>query len=214
MLLLAAAAGCSPQPAAHPARSPDVAASAIARVPAPRSTPSILPVTTPLLRSADGAAGPRAPVEANGHGSPPVRIRIPAIGVDSSITRLGLAPDGTIEVPNDARQAGWYTRGPAPGDAGPAVILGHLDSTIGPAVFAQLSRLRSGDQVLVGRADETEVRFIVERVATFSVDSFPTETVYGAVPDPVLRLITCGGTFNRSQGRYLSNVVVFAVEAA
>src|SRR5262245_23123276 len=123
MSLLAAAAGCSPQPAAQPAPSRDAASSAIARVPAPRSTPSILPVTTPLLRSADGAAGRPAPVAVTGHRSPPVRIRIPAIGVDSSITRLGLAPDGTIEVPNDARLAGWYTRGPAPGDAGPAVIL-------------------------------------------------------------------------------------------
>jgi len=172
-----------------------------------------MPVTTPIVRAIDGASGPGAAAAALGQSAPPVHIRIPSIGVDASITDLGLAPDGTIEVPADPRQAGWYKLGSVPGDAGPAVILGHLDSTTGPAVFARLAGLRVGDQVLVARADGSQVRFQVDRVATFAVNSFPTEAVYGATPEPVLRLITCSGTFSRAQGRYLSNVVVFATEA-
>lgn len=172
-----------------------------------------MPVTTPIVRSIDNASGPQAAPPALGQGALPVRILIPSIGVDASITNLGLASDGTIQVPSDPSQAGWYRLGPAPGDAGPAVILGHLDSTTGPAVFARLAGLRVGDQVLVTRADGSQVRFHVDRLATFAVSSFPTEAVYGATPDPVLRLITCSGTFNRALGRYLSNVVVFATEA-
>jgi sortase (surface protein transpeptidase) len=126
---------------------------------------------------------------------------------------LGLAGDGTVQVPRDSRDAGWYDLGPTPGDVGPAVVLGHLDWYNGPAVFARLATLRAGDQVFVDRADGSQARFLVDRLATFSVDSFPTEQVYGATPDPTLRLITCGGTFSRSQNRYLSNVVVFASEA-
>jgi len=171
-----------------------------------------MPVTTPIVRSVDGAAGAGAVGAALGPRALPVRIRIPSIGVDAGITGLGLAPDGTIEVPADPRQAGWYKLGSVPGDAGPAVILGHLDSNTGPAVFARLAGLAVGDQVLVARADGSQVRFQVDRVATFAVSSFPTEAVYGATPDPVLRLITCGGAFSRAQGRYLSNVVVFATE--
>ena len=208
---LALLAGCTPASSGAGTSSPAATAGTFIRVPAPRPTPSIMPVTTPIVRAIDGASGPGA--AALGQSAPPVHIRIPSIGVDASITDLGLAPDGTIEVPADARQAGWYKLGSVPGDAGPAVILGHLDSTTGPAVFARLAGLRVGDQVLVARADGSQVRFQVDRVATFAVNSFPTEAVYGATPEPVLRLITCSGTFSRAQGRYLSNVVVFATEA-
>ena len=210
---LALLAGCTPASLGAAARAPEATANTLIRVPAPRATPSIMPVTTPIVRSIDGAIGPEATAPALGRSALPVRIHIPSIGVDASVTNLGLESDGTIQVPSDPRQAGWYRLGPVPGDAGPAVILGHLDSTTGPAVFARLAGLRVGDQVLVARADGSQVRFQVDRVATFSVSSFPTEAVYGATPDPVLRLITCSGTFNRAQGRYLSNVVVFATEA-
>lgn len=210
---LALLAGCTPASLGAAARSPAATANTPIRVPAPRAAPSIMPVTTPIVRSIDGATGPEAAAPALGRSALPVRIRIPSIAVDASVTNLGLESDGTIQVPSDPRQAGWYRLGPVPGDAGPAVILGHLDSTTGPAVFARLAGLRVGDQVLVARADGSQVRFQVDRVATFAVSSFPTEAVYGATPDPVLRLITCSGTFNRAQGRYLSNVVVFATEA-
>jgi sortase (surface protein transpeptidase) len=169
-----------------------------------------MPVTTPVLRPLDPGAGPPAPGPAAGGGVPPVRIRIPGIGIDSTLARLGLNADGTVEVPPDFRQAGWYTKGPSPGDLGPAVILGHLDSATGPAVFARLSSLRSGDQVLITREDGSQLRFVVDRVLSVSVDAFPTDQVYGVTPDPALRLITCGGTYSLARGRYLSNVVAFA----
>ena len=169
-----------------------------------------MPVATPVLHPLDAAVGPPAPGPADGAGVPPVRIRIPRIGVDSTLARLGLNPDGTVQVPPDFHQAGWYTKGPAPGDLGPAVILGHLDSATGPAVFARLSSLRAGDEVLITREDGSQLRFVVERVLSFPVDTFPTDQVYGVTPDPALRLITCGGTYSLARGRYLSNVVAFA----
>jgi len=210
-LALSALAGCVAANTSAGPKAPVATANALTHVPAPRATPSVMPVTTPI--PVDGGSG--SPPVAGARQSPlPVHIRIPAIGVDAAVTDLGLASDGTIQVPSDPGQAGWYRLGPVPGDAGPAVVIGHLDSTSGPAVFARLAALRAGDQVLVGRADGSQVKFRVDHLATFAVSSFPTEAVYGATPDPVLRLITCGGTFNRAQGRYLSNVVVFATEAA
>src|SRR5207302_9240369 len=105
----------------------------------------------------------------------PVRLRIPSLGVDSSLSRLVINGDGTIQVPNDFNQAGWFEKGPAPGDPGPAVILGHLDSNTGPAVFARLSQLKAGSEILVDREDGSHVRFVTERVASFPSDAFPTD---------------------------------------
>jgi sortase (surface protein transpeptidase) len=113
-------------------------------------------------------------------------------------------------VPHDFNQPGWYEKGPAPGDEGPAVILGHLDSYTGPAVFARLSQLQAGSEVLVDRVDGSRVRFLVDRVATFPSDAFPTDEVYGATTRATLRLITCAGRFNAGRGRYSDNVVAFA----
>src|SRR5438105_1205772 len=110
-------------------------------------------VTEPTIRPAQlGTAGPPGPPGASpSHGSPPVRLRIPSIGVDSSLGRLGLNQDGSIEVPADFNQAGWYDKGPTPGEVGPAVLLGHLDSYTGPAVFARLGSLKPGAEILVNR---------------------------------------------------------------
>ena len=124
------------------------------------------------------------------------------------------SPDGSIEVPPDPNQAGWYTNGPRPGTAGPAVIIGHLDSFSGPAVFARLAELRPGEDVQVARDDGSELRFTVQRVATYAVADFPTSEVYGVTSAPALRLITCGGAFDFVLRRYQSNVVVFAGLAA
>jgi hypothetical protein len=173
--------------------------------------PPTMPVVTPAVRPLEIAGAPPAPGAGGGSGAPaPVRLRIPAIGVDSGLARLGLNADGTIQVPPDSGQAGWYAGGPAPGQAGPAVILGHLDSYTGPAVFYRLSGLRPGDGVRVSRDDGSELRFVVQRVATFPVEAFPTDQVYGVTGEPALRLITCAGTFDVAQRRYQSNVVVFA----
>jgi sortase (surface protein transpeptidase) len=141
----------------------------------------------------------------------PTHLDIPAIGVRSRLERLGQNSDHTVEVPKNWLRAGWYEDGPAPGEPGAAVILGHVDSPTGPAVFAGLSRLRRGDRVLVRRADETTVQFIVEHIELYSRSDFPATEVYWPTLRPELRLITCGGRYIRSRGGYQSNVVVFAL---
>jgi sortase (surface protein transpeptidase) len=178
----------------------------------PRPTTPNMAVSAPTVKPAQlDTSGPPAPPAASpSSGSPPVRLRIPSIGVDTSLGRLGLNSDGTIEVPADWDQAGWYAKGPAPGEVGPAVVLGHLDSYTGPAVFARLASLKPGAEVLISSQDGTQLRFVVDRLASFSSDSFPTDQVYGVTPGPELRLITCGGTFNVGRGRYSANVVAFA----
>jgi hypothetical protein len=142
----------------------------------------------------------------------PVRIDIPRIGVSSSLDRLGRAPDGTVETPplRRAAVAGWYALGPRPGDPGSAVILGHVDSTSGPAVFFRLRELRRGDEVRVKRADGSWLRFVVERTEQYDKQRFPTDDVYYPTLTSGLRLVTCGGLFDHSTHHYRSNIIVFA----
>jgi len=140
----------------------------------------------------------------------PTRLEIPAIGVQTRLTRLGLTRAGTMQVPASAAVAGWYTGSPRPGAVGAAVIAGHIDSVTGPAVFFRLRLLRPGELVYVRRADHSLAVFRVTAVRTFLKSRFPTRAVYGAVPTAQLRLITCGGTFDVATGHYLSNVIVFA----
>ena len=113
-------------------------------------------------------------------------------------------------MPGTTTVAGWYTGGPRPGAVGAAVIAGHVDSRSGAGIFFWLRTLRPGDRVYVTRADATMAVFTVTSVRMYAKDQFPTAAVYGPVPDAELRLITCGGVFDRSIGSYLSNVVVFA----
>jgi len=143
----------------------------------------------------------------------PTLIRIPAIGVDSTLVRLGLTKDGTLEVPTEAMTAGWYTGSPVPGLVGPSVIAGHVHWSGVPAVFAHLADLRRGDRVTVSRSDGTTVIFTVDRVATYAKTQFPTELVYGDIAYPGLRLITCGG-FDPVAKAYEANVIVFATRVA
>jgi sortase (surface protein transpeptidase) len=140
----------------------------------------------------------------------PVRIDIPRIGVVSPLDRLGRARDRTVEVPTRWEVAGWYAAGTRPGDPGSAVILGHVDSKRGPAVFFRLRELRRGDEIQVGRADGSTIRFAVERVAQYDKQRFPTDEVYYPTLTPALRLVTCGGEFDATVGHYRSNVIVFA----
>ena len=140
----------------------------------------------------------------------PVELTIPAIGVHTSLVHLGLEPDGSLQVPPSTAAAGWYTGSPRPGAVGSSVIAGHVDSISGPAVFYRLETLRPGERVDVGRADGTMAVFSITKVMTYAKDSFPTAKVYGPAPDPELRLITCGGTFDQTTGHYLSNVVAYA----
>ncbi len=155
--------------------------------------------------------GPASPVAPLGR-SAPVRLEIPAIGVRSGLLDLGLDPDGTVaEPPPDSPDAGWYVHSPTPGEVGPAVLLGHLDSArTGPGVFHDLAALRPGDAVRVAREDGTTAAFVVDRVARHPKAEFPTAEVYGDIDHPGLRLITCGGAFDRATGHYRDNVVVYA----
>jgi hypothetical protein len=158
-----------------------------------------------------GPAGflPPAATEA-GTADPPTRLRIRAIHVDTPLERLRLDATGALETPKDYAHAGWFAGGSAPGDVGPAVIAGHVDSTTGPAVFFRLDRLRPGDVVEVARAAGW-VGFRVVEVSRYPKDRFPTTRVYGPTPDPQLRLITCSGAFDSAQRSYVDNTVVYAV---
>jgi LPXTG-site transpeptidase (sortase) family protein len=127
------------------------------------------------------------------------------------LVRLGLTASRTMQVPTDVSDAGWYTGSPRPGETGSAVIVGHIDSATGPAVFFRLRALRRGDLIYVERRHGRLAVFRVTAVRSFLKSRFPTAAVYGPVPNAQLRLITCGGTFDPMTGRYLSNVVVFAV---
>ncbi|MQA97334.1 MAG: class F sortase [Streptosporangiales bacterium] len=147
--------------------------------------------------------------------SAPVAVHIEAIGVHADeVVGLGLGPGGAIEVPEDYGVVGWYENGPSPGEVGPAVIGGHLDSDTGPAVFYRLSELRPGDAVAVERADGSTARFTVYAIEQHPKDHFPTGRVYGpSGGDAELRLITCGGRFDESAQRYRSNIVAYAQRA-
>lgn len=141
---------------------------------------------------------------------PPVHLRIESIAVDTDLVDLSRNADGTLETPRNFAVAGWYARGAAPGADGSAVIAGHVDSTKGPAVFYRLRDLQLGATVLVTRIDGSVVRFVVEAVKQFRKDDFPTKLVYASGGSPQLRLITCGGRFDRRRRSYQDNVVVFA----
>ena len=144
----------------------------------------------------------------------PVRLQIPAIDVSTPLVKLGRLPDGSLQVPKDWDTAGWYDKGPRPGQPGPAVILGHVDSKTGPAVFYQLRALRPGDTVRVGLADGRILVFQVQRVERYPKDEFPTEAVYFPTLNRELRLITCGGEFDYARHSYLDNIVVYATLAS
>jgi LPXTG-site transpeptidase (sortase) family protein len=181
----------------------------------------------PADRPHDGSAGPASstagpPDDVPGSPSPstaspgvvrvrPVRLRIPAIGVDSQLEELGVTRRGRLEAPLDPQRAGWFPGSAVPGELGPAVVAGHRDSKVGPAVFWRLTDLRAGAEVIVTRSDGVVVRFEVAQVRRVPRASFPTEQVYGATPDSMLRLITCGGLYDHVHGRYLDNVLVVAL---
>ena len=155
-----------------------------------------------------GATGPAVPRSA------PVALRIPAIGVDVSLSTLGLNADHTVQVPTDFQQAGWFGLGPTPGQTGSAVILGHVDSYTGPAVFFQIRTLRPGDQVNVSLADGAIAHFQVSAVAMYAKDQFPAQQVYAPHGGSALQLVTCGGTFDTHTRSYLSNIVAYTTLVA
>ncbi|MDP2289323.1 MAG: class F sortase [Actinomycetota bacterium] len=141
--------------------------------------------------------------------SAPDRIRIPAIGVNAPLMRLGLKSDRSLQVPPNASTAGWYTGAPQPGQLGPAVIAAHVRWNGTAGAFAKLSKLHPGDQILVSRENGTSDVFSVDRVMIVKKNQFPTKLVYGNIKYAGLRLITCDG-LDAGSKKYLANLVVFA----
>jgi hypothetical protein len=164
------------------------------------------------LTSPDGAPGPgTAATPAATRPAAPLALEIPAIGLRSDgLISLGIGRDGGLEVPVKAETAGWFDLSPVPGDTGPAVIAGHINWRGKPGVFARLHELGPGTEVDVRRSDGRVAVFTVERVEEYAKKAFPTEKVYGNTDAPELRLITCGGEFDRATGHYVDNLVAYA----
>jgi sortase (surface protein transpeptidase) len=173
-------------------------------VPGPRTPPSIRVAERPLPLGVSAAEDQPAP---------PASLAIPSIGVETELEHLAVRGDGTLAAPDNFGRAGWFSEGPAPGERGPAVIVGHVDSRDGPAVFYRLPELRTGDLVEVTRTDGTVTRFAVTDTFEATKDAFPTEAVYGPTTGPTLRLVTCAGTFDRASRHYVSNLIVYAEPA-
>jgi hypothetical protein len=196
----------APQPAASAAGPTSAAA------PAP-STPGLPAPRSSAAPDPDLPASPAPGVVPALAASPPVHLDVPALRISSDLLDLGLNPDNTLQVPPLAKdsRAGWYHGSPTPGQPGPAVILGHVDSAeYGPGVFFELGALKPGDTATVSRADRSTVTFRVDRVERYAKDQFPTLDVYGNTADSELRLITCGGAFDAQARSYVDNIVVYA----
>lgn len=143
--------------------------------------------------------------------STPVRLVIPKIHLDTTFVEpLSLNTDKTVSVPDSYEEVGWYSRGVTPGEIGPAVILGHVDSREGPAVFYSLGQLKKGDEVSIMREDGTTAVFVVTEMERVPQDKFPTEKVYGSIQFAGLRLVTCTGIYDRGALRYSHNLIVYA----
>lgn len=140
----------------------------------------------------------------------PRQIRIPAIGLVADVVPLSIQPNGSLSVPEDFSHTGWYADGPEPGDPGPAVVVGHLDSRVGPAVFSRLPELMPGHHIVIETRNGIGLTFVVERTEQYPKEHFPTTEVYGPTHERVLRLVTCDGAFDRAASSYRDNLVVFA----
>ena len=159
----------------------------------------------PLFTGNGPAPAPASPTAR----SLPLTLSIPAIQLKVPVSELGLNPNHTVQVPTSFAEPGWYRLGPSPGQLGSAVILGHVDSYLGPAVFYRLRTLRPGDHVNVTLADGVITHFVVRHVAMYQKAQFPAAQVYGSHGYSALQLVTCGGVFDTQTRHYLSNIVVY-----
>jgi hypothetical protein len=141
--------------------------------------------------------------------SVPVSLRVPAIALSVPLSTLGLNADGTVQVPDNDTEPGWFRLGPSPGEIGSAVILGHVDTYQGPGIFFQLRALQAGDSVQVTLTDGAVTTFVVTSVVQYEKAQFPARQVYASQGTSELQLVTCGGAFDSQTGHYLSNVVVY-----
>ncbi len=144
--------------------------------------------------------------------SPPTDLSIGKLDLRAPVHRVGIAPDGSIDVPDVDRagEVGWYDQGPTPGQYGPAVLVGHVDTTTGPAVFHGLKNLDDGDRIEVTREDRSVAVFEVTSIERYGKEKLPVEDVYGDFSRPNLRLITCGGRWVGGETGYADNLVVYA----
>jgi hypothetical protein len=198
----------SPPPAA--ARYVPVTQTSFTSSPTTSTTPRSTAPGSASSRPAAPAPRTRGPILTR---SVPLQLSIPAIHVTSMIQQLGIAADGSVQVPPLGRDshAGWYKYSPTPGQLGPAILLGHIDSArYGPGVFYRLGDLRQRDRVSVTRSDGTVAVFEIERVVQYPKARFPTLQVYGNIDHAGLRLITCGGKFDPAQKSYEDNIVAYA----
>ncbi|SDI26569.1 LPXTG-site transpeptidase (sortase) family protein [Sinosporangium album] len=175
-----------------------------------------------LLTAAQPSAPPPAPAVrpvagfAKNSKVRPSRIVIPSIGVSAPLTSLGLQPSGAVQAPSKSRPnlAGWYKHGPEPGETGPAVILGHVSTKRGAAVFNRVKDLQKGRKIRVVRSNGTVAEFTVSGIEQVRKDAFPTQRVYGNVNRAELRLVTCGGVLNAKDHSYSDNIIVYATLSA
>lgn len=179
---------------------------ALAIRPQPRADADIgvLPAARPTVSAP--APAPSAP--------PPTRIRIARIALSDPLVGLDVQQDGHLAAPQDPAQVGWWSEGPRPGDPGAAIVVGHVDSTTGPAAFYNISSLRPGDEITIDRTDHSRATFTVKALRQYHKDAFPDSEVYTLTGPPSLRLITCGGAYDPSRGGYRDNVVVYATLAS
>lgn len=171
------------------------------------------PVNAGRFPPEEGVLAPPTAPAPTGPQPAPVAIAIPSIEVATDLVTLDVDPTGALETPDDYSKAGWWAAGPAPGADGAAVVVGHLDSHRGPAAFFRVPNLEPGDGIEVRRADGSTATFVVDAVRQYSKDSLPARHIYGPTPAPELRLITCGGRFDRATRSYDDNIVVFAHQA-
>lgn len=172
--------------------------------------------SSPVSGSAPASAGsgtegfqdPAAPAARSS--ATPVSVSIPAIGVQSDLEDLHRGSAGELDPPVDWDRAGWFSDGIVPGEVGPAVIAGHVDSPTAAAVFFRLDELVAGDEIHVAMSDGTTRTFTVDRSERAAKSAFPTSDVYGTTPTAQLRLITCDGVFDTATGHYTDNLIVFA----
>jgi LPXTG-site transpeptidase (sortase) family protein len=184
--------------------------------PAPSSPAGNLPAAAPERASRPPAPSAAAPVGPGLERSAPVRLSIPEIGVDAPFTDLRIGSSGALDPPpaDDTNLVGWHAAGTSPGEWGTAIIAGHVDTAVAPAVFARLSELTAGDRFDVRRQDGTTATFVVDDTKSFSKDDFPDDRVYEDTPRAEVRLITCSGDYDREARDYTENLVVFAHLAA
>jgi sortase (surface protein transpeptidase) len=163
--------------------------------------PSTVPITVPSSAPATEPGRPK-----------PTEVRIPKIGARSTLVEAGLDENQAIQVPpvEQPMQAAWYSYSQVPGEPGPSILLGHVDGNKKPGIFYKLHELKAGDEIFVKREDGKELRFTTTRTEQVPKDQFPEDAVYGTTTQPELRLITCGGAFDKAAHSYVDNIIVYA----